>query len=410
MYRIINKKKRVATLVADIVGNIVFFSRLLKRRQKEINPADIRNILIVRSAYIGDVVMTLPILKPLRKRFPQAHITFLTSETARPVLENNPFIDEIITYSPFWFYPTPKGAYFAFIKHMRQKRFDIVIEARGDIRELLLLVFPLKATYTISHAVGGGGFLLSHIVPSAGRNHRVEYHLEIARFLGCEVCDAIEWDMYLSPDEQKKCSDVLAAHKLADSFFAAHPGSRVPLKAWPEDRCARLYDLLITEYCRPLVIFGAEGDRGMIDRITAGMKQRPIVMTGNLDLREFAAMVSRAGIFICNDSAPMHIAVAMKVPTVAVFGPSKSGETGPYGRNVRVVEKDFSCRFCCDETTCSHEAYHGCMLSIEPQDVFFACKDLMAALCMNGNTAALPRVIKQATIQQVREAQYEHGL
>jgi len=384
MYRIINRKKRAAVIAADIAGSVLFSPRRLTRHNKEINPADISSILIVRSAYIGDVVMSLPILKPLKKRFPQARITFLASESARPVLENNPFIDDIITYSPFWFYPTPKRAYFSFMKQMRRKRFDIVIEARGDIRDLLLLVFPLKATHRISHDVGGGGFLLSHIVPSKGRNHRVDYHLEIARFLGCDESDAVEWGMYLSDDEREQCSALLARHTLADSFIAVHPGSRVPLKAWPEDRCARLYDLLITAYNSPLVIFGAEGDRAVIGRIVAAMKQRPIVMAGSLGLREFAALVSRADIFICNDSAPMHIAAALKVPTVALFGPSKSKETGPYGTNMRVVEKDFPCRFCCDETTCSHKTYHSCMLAIEPDDVFAVCNDLVAALRAQG--------------------------
>ena len=84
-----------------------------------------------------------------------------------------------------------------------------------------------------------------------------------------------------------------------------------------------------------------------------------------------------AGSFICNDSAPMHIAAAMKTLTVAIFGPSKSRETGPYGNVHRVVEKDFPCRFTCDEDSCKHKIYQACMKAITPDDVYNAAMELI---------------------------------
>jgi len=73
----------------------------------------------------------------------------------------------------------------------------------------------------------------------------------------------------------------------------------------------------------------------------------------------------------------MHIAAAMKTPTVAIFGPSKSLETGPYGNTCRVVEKDFPCRFTCDERACGHKEYQACMKKITPHDIFNAVQELM---------------------------------
>ena len=85
---------------------------------------------------------------------------------------------------------------------------------------------------------------------------------------------------------------------------------------------------------------------------------------------QLAGVLAKSVLFICNDSAPMHIAAAVKTPTVAIFGPSKSRETGPYGGTQhRVVEKEFPCRFTCDENTCKHKVHNACMHAIMPEDV-----------------------------------------
>ena len=376
MYKIINKKKLLATMAVDVIGNIVFSPRLLFRKEEEIRTEAVRNILIIRSAYIGDVVMTVPILKPMRERFPHARISFLTSTAAKPILQNNPHLDEIVTYNPFWFYSAKKREYLEFIKGMRKRVFDLVIEARGDIRELLFLVAPLRTKYKVSYAVGGGRYLLTHVVPYQRLMHKVEYHLNIAKYLGCRI-DGIEWGVYLTAEEKNKVKAIMRSYKIQQPFISAHPGSRLPLKMWPSERCAILYDKIIEKYGMPLVILSSPEEREMVDHIVRSMKHKPITLAGSLGLREMAGVLSESALFICNDSAPMHIAAAMKTPTVAIFGPSKSRETGPYGTNCRVVEKDFPCRFSCDENVCRHRVYHECMQAITPEDVYSAAADLI---------------------------------
>ncbi len=195
-------------MAADLVGKALFSPKLLFTKKKEISQERIKEILIIRTAYIGDVMMTVPILKPLKNRFPDAKISFLTSIGAKEILENNPYIDELITYNPFWFYSSTKKKYLKFIKGLRGRIFDLVIEARGDIRELLFLVWPLKARYKVSYDVGGGGYFLTHVVPYNGLDHKVRYHLDMVRFLGCETSN-IEWDVYLTEDEKVGIADIL---------------------------------------------------------------------------------------------------------------------------------------------------------------------------------------------------------
>ncbi|KJR42497.1 Glycosyl transferase, family 9 [Candidatus Magnetoovum chiemensis] len=122
---------------------------------------------------------------------------------------------------------------------------------------------------------------------------------------------------------------------------------------------------------------GSEEEKPLVHQIISAMKaEKPLNFAGALNIRELAGVISRAGLFICNDSAPMHIAASLNVPTVAIFGPSKSVETSPYGNVYSVVEKDYPCRYTCDETTCHHKPRWGCMEDITVEDVFDAVCEL----------------------------------
>ena len=371
MYKIINRKKLYATMLADAIGRLIFFPHTLFRTQGDIRPDQIKTILIIRTAYIGDVVMTLPMLAPIRQRFPHARISFLTCTSCAAVLQNNPYVDEILTYCPFWFYPTRKLQYFEFLSTIGRRQFDLVIETRGDIRELLLLVFPLKTRHRVGCAAGGGGYLLSHPVPYHGPKHRVDYHLDLARFLGCSVDQDMSWSLYLDESEQAQVDVLLANHQVpaGKAIYTLHPGSRKPLKCWPADRFAAIADWLAEETGCPVVLTGSPDEMPLVQEVIDHMKTRPVNLAGATTLRQLAAIIGRSALFVCNDSSPMHLAVAMNTPTIAIFGPSKSRETGPYGPGHQVVEKDFPCRFSCDEDLCHFPENNQCMKAIAVADV-----------------------------------------
>jgi predicted lipopolysaccharide heptosyltransferase III len=376
MYKIINKKKLIATVILDTLGKVFFAVPRLWIRVQEIQPELIQSILIVRTAYIGDVVMTLPILKGLKERFPQARITFLTSRAAQPILANNPYVAEVIVYDPFWFYKTGLAAWFRFVKTLRRLRFDLVIEARADIRDLALIVFFCKAHYKVSYGIGGGAYLLSHVVPYPGLSHKVDFHLHLSSYLGCSVTD-IDGGLYLSAGERHRGEEVLAEKGVIGPFIAVHPGSRLFLKRWPLKRCAVLCDQLIDRYQLPIVFLGAATEVPLVETVQTAMDRSSASLAGLLSLRELAAVLERAKVFICNDSAPMHIAAAMQTSIVAIFGPSKSIETRPYGVSCRVVEKEMVCRDSCDESTCLSANFHACMKEITEAEVMSAVTQLI---------------------------------
>ncbi len=376
-YKIVNRRKRYATMLADAVGRVLYLPKTIASRRSEIDPELVRRILIIRTAYIGDVMMTVPMLHPLRQRFPSAHISFLTSGGAVPLLRNNPDLDEIIVYDPFWFHKgAVKSDYLHFLKTIRQRQFDLVIEARADIREILMLVRPLRARFKVSYGVGGGAYMLTHVVPYPGVKHKVEYHLDICRYLGCPV-EGVVWDVHLSADEREGVGRILAENGIQGPFVAVHPGSRLALKRWLKQRYAALFDRIVEDFEVSVVVLGAASETALVDEIIARMSNVPVNLSGKLSLRSMAGVLARARAFVCNDSAPMHVAAAVGTPTVALFGPSKSLETAPFGAGHRVVECAMPCRDTCDEGVCLHEDRHACMRGITVDQVLLAIRDVL---------------------------------
>jgi predicted lipopolysaccharide heptosyltransferase III len=375
-YKIINRRKLFAVTISDIFGYVLFSPLKILRKSPRIEK-NINKILIIRTAYVGDILMTLPILRPLKEKFPHARITFIASKDGAGLLRGNPYIDRILPFNPFWFYKASIKDYISLISKVRSEQFDLAIEARGDIRELFFIVLFLRARLKLSYGFGGGAYLLTNVVPFTGMKHRIEYHLDLIRSLGCTT-DAIDWGIYLEDSERKKVKEILKANGIKKPFISVHPGARLPLKRWSVEGYAGLGDMIAKELGITLVMFGSEHERELVNRIVDKMRCKPIVLAGRLTLRELAGFFAESALLICNDSAPMHIAAAMKTPTIGIFGPSKSQETAPYGSNCRVVEKDFPCRLSCDETKCRNKDYHGCMKAIYPHDVFNAIKELIA--------------------------------
>ena len=373
-YRIVNRRKRWAVMAADLGGRILTAPARLLKRPPAFDPSKVRSILVIRTAYIGDVIMTLPMLAPLKRLCPDARLTFLTAPASASLLRGHPHVDEVLEYSPHWFYPTPRSDYHEFKRELRNRSFDLVIEARADIRDIALLMRPLEATYKVSYAVGGGGFLLTHVVPHPRINHRVEYHLDIARFLGAEV-DPMnpEWGLEPTREEAAAVDEALERAGVRRPFFCIHPGSRAPLKQWETSKYAALADALVERTAMDCVLLGAPAESDYVKEIISRMRAPAHDLAGAFDLRRLMALFTRTRLLVCNDSAPMHLAAAMATPTVALFGPSKPDQTGPWNPEAEVVARPFPCRPACDETTCTWPEYNACMRSIEVDEVLAAC-------------------------------------
>lgn len=360
---------------------MAFSPKLILREDRDLISARIQKILVIRTAYIGDVILTLPILSPLNRLFPQAEISFLTTHGAKEILDTNPYVDKIISYDAFWFYKNSVRSAFAdyirLLRLIRSESYDLVIEARGDIRDISLLAYLSKGRYRVSYGVGGGGFLLTHIVPFTKIEHKIRYHMDIAKYLGCTEAP-IEWDMYLTEDEKHLAGRVLAEKGVPRErlIAAIHPGGRKELKRWHPEGFACVAHSLSEELDASVIILGGPDEVDIAKRVAESSRCRTFMLAGETTLRSMAAILERCDLVICNDSCALHIASMIGVPTVAIFGPSKSMETGPFGNIHVTVEKPFACRYSCDENVCTRNPHNECLTSITADDVFNAAHDV----------------------------------
>ncbi|MDI6782715.1 MAG: glycosyltransferase family 9 protein [bacterium] len=395
-YKIVNRKKRIAVQTADILLRPLVrgWQKLTGKTPQPLLPQDfpkIKKILILRTAYTGDVVMTLPVLNPIRNAFPNAEIYFLTSHSAAPVLEEHPAVVQVIKYDAFWFYSQPKGTAFSnyrkIIRRLRQEEFEVVFDFRGDFRDIFFLAYRSRAKHRISYGIGGGAYWLTQVIPWRVLKPRVQFHLDILRELNIPVEDDTP-KLYLTAAEKQNALTQLKSLGLnpeQDVLIGIHSGARMPLKRWTPDRYAELIELIRETNLGKVICF-TEPEKGSLcfrrgDVIPAkvGTPIRRFVVLSDLTLRELAAVLSFCKVLVCNDSAPMHIAAAVGSRCVALFGPSKSGETAPAGIGHIVIEKEYPCREGCDEATCRYKIVQECMSSITVDEVYHAVEQAIRA-------------------------------
>jgi lipopolysaccharide heptosyltransferase II len=380
-YKIINRKKRVAVKTIDFFLRPLFsiWKKIGGRSFPSLSQAEfhgIKKILILRTAYIGDVVMTLPALNPLRTAFPNAEISFLTSYSAAPILTNHPAIDKVIPYDAFWFYSQPKQIaykrYREIMKLIRQERFDLVIDFRGDIRDIFFLAYRSQAKYRVGYGSGGGAYWLTQVVPLREIKHRVQFHLDILRALNIPATEECP-QIFLTETEKQNAFAKLKSFGLnpnQDMIIGIHPGARMPLKRWALDRYVELIKRMAQAKLGKIVLFTSPNTKDEIPYFQS-LKQTPgCYNITDLPLRELAAVFSYCRVLVCNDSAPMHIAAAVGTKCLAIFGPSKSNETSPYGPGHIVIEKPYSCRPTCDEATCHYKIYNDCLKTITVDEIY----------------------------------------
>jgi heptosyltransferase-2 len=379
--RIVNRRKRILAEVLDKIGLFLcVFGSVRRKCQKS---TEIKNILAIRLAYIGDVVLTIPALKPLADRFPSAKVSFLTSSKAEEVLENNPYVHELITYDAPWFYPQKSLSvirdYVRVIRLIRSKQFDMAVDFRGDLRNIMLVIFPSGASRKVGYDITGGGYLLDEIVPCRGKTHKVQFHLDIVRALGANSRSPDTMNLYPLLEDREKVLRLLReiGIKQQDFLVGLHPGGRSRLKCWDITSYAEVANLLIERHGAKVVITGGPDEGRLGDTILRMVKRGATNLCGSVSLRQLQVLLQHVKLFITNDTAALHIASGANTPTVAIFGPSEVWDTGPLSAKNRVVMKNLKCRASCDTYRCDNESYHECLRSIRPAEVIQACEELM---------------------------------
>ncbi len=334
---------------------------------------DYRRILLTRLRFIGDVVLTTPIVKSVRKAYPEAFIAYLGDVNAVTLLEHNPAINEILPYDfgrPGVLEQTRVGW------QLRQRRFDLVIDMFNNPRSAQLCrASGAPVRVGLDRPGRRWGYTL-RIRDDGKPKSPIQFHAQFLKAAGIDLTCA-KTEIFLTPEERQS-----AVQFLPDGpgpLVGIHPGATWPAKKWDAERFGELADRLAAEGML-VVVFSAPGDQDAVQRLMEATTSIPHVLQGT-SLRHLAAMIAHCACFVCNDAGPMHIAAALDVPTVAIFGPGEDNIWFPYdsARGHIALRKDVPCHPChCDICPREGDGYMECMKLLHVDEVVDAVREAIA--------------------------------
>jgi heptosyltransferase III len=367
-----------------------------------------RRALVIKLRHHGDVLLASPVLTALKAHAPRLEIDALVYAETAEMLSLHPALSRLHIIDRKT--PSRDGplaalrAELALLGTLRERRYDIVIHLTEHNRGAWLCrllrpqwsVAPTRGKYNRWYR---NSFSTLYTIVRYNRRHTVEAHLDALRQLGIDP----------SPETRKlvlipgKDAEAAVAERLtraglaAGSFLHVHPGSRWMFKAWPVERMRGLLTRLL-ERGEQIVLTGAptQEERAYLQELCAGLTNGVLNLGGQLSLKELAALVANAKLFVGVDSAPMHIAAAMGTPTVALFGPSSVLEWGPWQVPHRVVTQGLSCQPCM-RAGCGDSGLSDCLLTLSVERVERAVNELLAQTAkQKANTDRTPHIVSTA--------------
>jgi heptosyltransferase-3 len=346
-----------------------------------------QKILVINLKHFGDVLTTTPLLPALRDHFPRSKITYLVRAGMEVMVEEHPLVERVITLDP------PDGNMFAklryqlaFLRKLRRERFDLVLElSRGDRGAILAFasLSPVRVGYeNEGSGIWGRSRLFTHLVPydPAEEKHTIEVHNESLRILGVKKLYT-QMSFYWSADDEDTAKEILRQEGLevSEHYALMHPTSRWMFKAWTSGGYAAVADHIQEIHGLAVVLTSgpAEEERKLVAEIKTRLKKPVIDLSGRLSLKQLGFLIHGSRLFVGIDTAPMHMASALEVPLVAVFGPSGSHMWGPLGERKIVARKDWDC-LPCGKDGCDGSKISKCLVELEPAEVSRAVDRLLS--------------------------------
>ncbi len=309
-------------------------------------------ILIIKPSSLGDVVHALPTVNLIRRRFPDARISWLINDALASLLKSCSIINERIEFRRRDYPKFP-----ALLRRLRRERFDLVVDLQGLLRSgLMTWATGAPRRVGLSDAREGARLFYNEVV-EVPRAHAVERYLCAAKHLGCDP-GPIEFPLGISPQIK------------SEGLIAVNPSARWKTKLWGDDKFAELVRRLPN---RRVILTGSVADRAHCELIAQGCRN----LAGGTTLLDLAELYARCAVVITNDTGPMHIAAAVGTPVVAIFGPTDPELTGPYGKQHVVLRAVIPCSPCL-KNRCKHAPRMECMTLVTVEQVLAAVKPFIS--------------------------------
>lgn len=351
-------------------------------------------ILLVRLRLIGDVVFTTPLIRALRRRFPEATLTYLVESAAAPVVLENPHLDEVWTveHSRGWRRIVDDVR---LAGRARRAGFDVAIDLHGGPRSAWL-TWSTRAPVRVGYDVAGRTWMYTRVVPrppDLGPRHSVLNQWDLLAGLESEAfgqADAVgdRVEMPVNPAAERRVAARLEALGVGagDAVIVMHVSAGNPFRRWPESSFAGLAASLVdASATRHVLVTSGPSDRDAAARVLADARRLAGRGAGrihedtSLSLAELRAVCDRAALFVGGDSGPLHIAATSDVPIVGLYGPTLPERSEPW-RSPSVPSRSvdagpLECRPCA-QRMCVHGDFR-CLTAITPGAVLDAAEDLL---------------------------------
>lgn len=331
----------------------------------EIELKKINKILFIMMGGIGNMIFLTPALKAIRKALPNSELIFLLGPYgAEKVIENSPLLNKKFIIEP----KTDRGikGKIKLIKELRKKKINLSLTSTGSnpIKSgLLCLLSGIK--YRLGENIKGKGFFYNLKIPFNQNSHEVDSNIRLVEKLGIQVQNH-ELFVYTEEKDNQFAENFFLKNKLERKLvIGMHPGSGVHqagFKRWPQEKFAQLADWMLNQCDCSVIVFGGPEETGLAEDINKLTQFKTLSMAGKTTLPQTAALIKKCKLFISNDSGLLHVANAVKTPTISIFGPTDYKKTGAYSDSSFMIRKDLACSPCysgkpvrCRHLDCIHK-------------------------------------------------------
>lgn len=336
--------------IPEILGELYFRFGidLIPENKDEIDIGGIKKVCVFATSGIGNLIMLVPMLRSLKNADVKVTVV-VVSEAAAEIIQGSQIADEVVVYNKY-----PKRSLF---KKLRDEWYDLTIAAthlgymrakeafRTGARNRIGFRYPYRDRSNL-------GFFLTHPLKFEPNIHEVEQNFQLLQPLGIEMPANLDLGLSLPVEDLKFADDFLSSFGVNEGALVIgfHTGSDTEpnYRSWQKEKFAQLGDKLASEYKAKILIVGGKAEERTVDGIIRLMshEQKPISAVGKTTLTQTAALIKRCQLFVSNDSGPMHLAAAVKTPTIGIFGPTDHIAHAPYGKECYLVKSSISCSPC----------------------------------------------------------------
>lgn len=372
--------QRMLRAALDVAGTLAATERPAGLR--------VRRILVVRVDLLGDVVLSLPAVRALKRAYPDARIDFLALRSTAPVLRDEPDVDDVIEFDPHvWRNPAnlrKRETWTEALRmlwRLRRARYDLAVSVSGDIGSILTRLSG--AVWRVGYAEEAYRGLMTDAVPGGRyreRKHEVRYVQALAMAAGgiVEPGDELLRLRVNSDAEVAMGARLRRAREemgVRGPLVAVHAGARNgQAKRWPPAHIAALADRLVRELDALVVLTGAPNESPLARAVTSRTRVPVLNLVGETTIPELVAVLAASDLLVTGDSGPMHIACAVRTPVVALHGPTDPGISGPTAPDAIILRQTLWCSPCYDASATAECPFGNpvCMKGIPPDTVFRA--------------------------------------